>query len=124
MNNVYPGAKGPGYMLTKKEIEMRKIDFYKPIMTLKGEEMKSNENGVIKVAYINDILANMLIVAKAEESAARQLKLATTIYDAKGPIDIEDADLKIIKVVVKKAGASAIVEGHIERLLEVEDIEK
>ena len=103
---------------------MRKINFYRPIMTLNGEPMKSREKGADGIAYISRILANMLITAPAKGDAIRQLKLAYAIYDIKGPMDVEDTDFETLKQAVKGAGSSALIQGQIEQLLRGEDSEK
>ncbi len=93
---------------------MKKIDFYQPIMTLKNEPVLGAGG---KTMYMTEVIANMLTVARAKKSATGQLILAMKIYNSKGPMDVEDEDLDIIKEVVKEAGSSALIQGQIEIFL-------
>lgn len=94
---------------------MKIINFNKPIKLLDGKNMKDGTN---KDASMKEILANMLVQAKAEKNAVRQLDTALSIMNAKGNIELEDQDFDVIKNIVTKSGGSVILVGQILKVLD------
>lgn len=95
---------------------MKKVNLYKPILTLKGEPIKdsSTESGNLMA---NEVVANMVSNSKADQKPVRQMEVARKIYNATGEIELEDADYERMKSAIKNSGSSALVVSQIEIML-------
>ena len=93
---------------------MKKVNFY---VTLKGLDGEALTDVGEKEILVSETLSNILVQSRASKAPVRLLTLATTIYKSKGEIDIEDADITLIKDVVKKSEASTLLAGTILRIL-------
>ena len=92
---------------------MKTVNFNVPIKLLDGTNMSDG----IKDATMANIVANMLVQAKAGKDPVRQLNTAFSIVNAKEAMELEDADFNMVKDVVEKSGASVILVGHILKVL-------
>lgn len=87
---------------------MKKVDFFKKIIGLDGNPIKTREDGAD--AYLSEVLGNAMVMMKAEQDACRQHLIATTIFLSNGPIELEDADFNLVKNAIKKANFSCLIE--------------
>jgi len=92
----------------------RKINFNIPITDLEGKPMKQGA----ETMKVNEILANMMSIAKPVKSAIRQMDIALKIYNGKEEVEVDDEDIEMMKQIVNQSNTSALVAGHILRLLE------
>ena len=95
---------------------MKNVNFAIPFKDLRG---KDNEGQLM-----SEFIANLLAMARAEGSAARQIKIATQLIMSTGAIDIEDADMAIIKKVITNATISALAKERIEKIIEGNELAK
>ena len=96
---------------------MKVINFNQPIKTLDGAAMKKDKDQDL---MIKELVANSLCVAKAKKSdnVVRQLNLALSIYNSKEPVNVEDADIKIIKEILADADFSTLVLGQMIKVID------
>lgn len=96
---------------------MRKINFNVPITNLDGVAMKKDSNNIL---LIKDIVSNSLCVAKAVKNTevVRQLSVAIDIHKSTGEIDLDDADVTMIRTIMLNADLSTLVQGQIIKLLD------
>jgi len=83
---------------------MKEVKLNGTMLDLRGNVLK-DQTGEVKM---NEFVADMLAVAKADGSAVRQLNLAKAIWDD-GDLELEDADWNLLKGVLEKAETTALV---------------
>lgn len=93
---------------------MKKVNFTTELRDLSNEIVLYNA----KPMMLNELLADTLVKTKAIGSASRQLVIAMAVHGAKGEVDLEDQDFKIIQDVLKTADISTLLAGRLEQLLE------
>jgi len=94
---------------------MKKLNFTQPIVNLEGVAMKQGPNELL----MKDIVANTLCISKAKQGeVVRQLNLAMEIYKSKEVMNVEDADVKLIRDVLITADLSTLVLGQIIKMLD------
>lgn len=77
---------------------MKKFDFSKPLLAVNGQPFVREDNSEIK---IKDLLAQILFEAKGND-AMKLFNLSQTIDKAKGAIELDTADVNMIKKTVKE----------------------
>lgn len=94
---------------------MKKINFSKAIVNLDNVVMMQGD----KPFLIKEIVANTLCMAKSKSGeVVRQLNLAMEIYKSKDAMEIEDADVKLIREVLNSADLTTLVLGQIIKLID------
>lgn len=92
---------------------MKKINFHVSVKNLDGKAIKQGDKEVL----LSESISNMLAMAKPEKDAIRQLDVALKIHNSKEAIELDDADITMIKSVVEKSGLSTLIIGQIMKLL-------
>lgn len=97
---------------------MKKINFSVEIKNLNGKAIKSGTDNMT-VALV---VANSLSISKPknpQKDAIKQYKLALDIHSAKESLDVEDADLELIKEILNRneLNYTSLVLGQVFELL-------
>jgi len=96
---------------------MKKVNFYRLLVNLKGESVKDQETG--EPLLISKMVGNLLVGSKAQKDAIRQMDVARKIYNSDGEIELEDADLETVKKVVGEANMSCLARSVFDECIKV-----
>ena len=99
---------------------MKKVKLNVVAKDLDGKPVTEvNESGTTKDIVISNFIANSLLRDGTTKDPVRQMDLALKIHKAKGEIELEDADCKIIKNVIKNCGAACVLRAQVLKILEI-----
>jgi hypothetical protein len=97
-----------------------RIDFNRPLLDFSGEVLRDGDKplslGVVAVNALMGVYADEQNLDGSEK--VRRYQLATSIYDAKAPLDIPAEDIAMCKKLIGK-GFSTLVAGQAIPMLEM-----
>ena len=96
---------------------MKEVDLGITLKDLDGESVKdANNKG--EFIMLNKLAANLMMSANGKNNPVRMLEIATSLYRAKGAIQLEDNDFNILKETINKSEGTVLVKGQILKALE------
>lgn len=94
---------------------MKTVNFAVAIRNLQGETLKDQN----KEAFVaSKVLADGLIQVKAQQPM-RQMEIARKIYESKGPIQLEDADFKLVEDAIPGLNFTCVMAATLEQCIKL-----